>query len=66
MQTNFQYKMVVIDKEVYCDFCRSVARYDGKTVNGMWAYMCKHHFKEYGKGLGLGIGQQLIVRGEYE
>lgn len=44
-----------------CDFCNSPAQYDGKTVIGPWANMCEVHFKQYGKGLGLGKGQKLVL-----
>jgi hypothetical protein len=49
-----------------CDFCKQDgverdAKYDGKTKMGPWANMCEMHFKHYGLGLGLGVGQELIV-----
>ena len=44
-----------------CDFCSAIAHYDGQTVNGRWAYMCKSCFHIFGNGLGLGIGQELII-----
>ena len=44
-----------------CDFCAADANYDGKTIVGPWANMCSDHFAEYGIGLGLGRGQQLVV-----
>ena len=49
-----------------CDFCKRwerdrQAQYDGKTTLGPWGYMCQEHFDEYGTGLGLGVGQRLIV-----
>ena len=45
-----------------CDFCTREARYDGKTRMGPWANMCEFHFKLYGLGLGVGRGQQLVVK----
>lgn len=43
-------------------FCRKKkAKYDGKTTRGSWAYMCQECFDEYGIGLGLGYGQELIL-----
>jgi len=56
----------------FCDFCRNegnegketVARYDGRTVYGAWAYMCPAHFRKYGVGLGLGKGQRLVYQKE--
>ena len=52
-----------------CNFCEEqgyevTARYDAKTVQGPWAYMCGAHFIVFGTGLGLGIGQRLILKGE--
>ena len=44
-----------------CDFCGTTAKYDGKTVMGPWANMCSDCFAENGIGLGLGMGQELIV-----
>lgn len=51
-----------------CDFCKeqgvtSKAHYDGKTVFGPWANMCNEHYVTYGLGLGTGIGQRLILKG---
>jgi len=31
-----------------CDFCKQVAKYDGKTKLGPWAFMCEEHFKHLG------------------
>lgn len=49
-----------------CDFCKDQgvdreAHYDGRTVNGMWAFMCTEHFNAIGSGLGMGRGQRLIL-----
>ena len=50
-----------------CDFCKmqmdhpNAAEYDGSTSSGQWAYMCEVHFQAHGKGLGLGVGQRLMV-----
>lgn len=38
------------------------ARYDGKTKQGPWAYMCEECFLKHGTGLGTGKGQRLIVK----
>jgi len=38
--------MVMIAQK--CDFCNERAIYDGKTIMGPWAYMCKEHFCTYG------------------
>lgn len=43
-----------------CDFCQEKALYDGATKQGPWAYMCEHHFRIFGVGLGSGSGQKLV------
>ena len=44
-----------------CDFCKvNLAEYDGKTVLGPWANMCRLCFAQFGIGLGLGRGQKYI------
>jgi len=46
-----------------CDICKKSPAYvDGKTIHGPWAYMCKDDYHLYGRGLGLGRGQKLILR----
>lgn len=54
-------KEVQMDKLPKCDFCYKMARYDAKTIEGCWAYMCEEHWNEHAasKDLGLGIGQKL-------
>lgn len=57
---------VVIRELPNCDFCKNMgnktkAAYDGKTIFGAWANMCEEHYKQYGVGLGLGIGQRLVI-----
>ena len=37
------------------------AGYDGATRFGPWAYMCHACFTSYGRGLGIGRGQRLMV-----
>lgn len=37
------------------------ARYDGKTKDGPWAYMCPPCFQDHGIGLGTGRGQLLVL-----
>lgn len=45
-----------------CDFCGQVANYDGQTILGSsWANMCQSCFETLGKGLGLGLGQRLVL-----
>lgn len=48
-----------------CDFCKrhgihTLAAVDGKTVYGVWAFMCSDHYMIVGTGLGMGRGQLLI------
>lgn len=51
-----------------CNFCKQnpliqfqSAHYDGRTKMGPWAFMCREHFDQYGVGLGLGKGQELVL-----
>jgi hypothetical protein len=44
-----------------CEFCNLEAHYDGTTILGPWGYMCEAHFRLYGRGLGVGIGQKLTL-----
>ena len=57
-----EHTAVVMDTLPKCDFCPVLAKYDGKTAKGPWAYMCPTHFATYGVGLGLGNGQQLMLK----
>jgi len=58
---------VVMETIPFCDFCMFgirgtgvLAKYDGRTKSGSWAWMCEEHFKEHGVGLGEGNGQELV------
>lgn len=58
--------VAVVQSYPQCDMCnlqgnRNLAHYDGKTVLGPWAFMCYEHFEQYGQGLGLGKGQELVL-----
>jgi len=53
-----------VDRIPNCDFCGQPAQFDGATKQGPWAYMCKSCFDQNGRGLGLGKGQELIVKKE--
>ena len=50
-----------------CDICKVngdptvPAQYDGKTKSGPWANMCLTHFTLHGVGLGVGMGQKLML-----
>lgn len=56
--------VIRVDALPKCDFCTQKARYEGKTTQGPWAYMCGAHYSIYGMGLGLGVGQYLKLRDE--
>ena len=60
---------VIVAKLPQCDFCKlepgaiyQEACFDGATIMGPWANMCNEHFEVYGIGLGLGRGQQLVLK----
>lgn len=41
------------------------AVYDSKSQQGPWGFMCEAHKQSHGvPGLGTGIGQRLVLRGE--
>ena len=56
---------VVIPKIPDCDMCKqnppAPAYADGKMLVGPWANMCKDCFEVLGIGLGLGMGQELLL-----
>jgi len=56
---------VVVSEIRNCDMCHQdppVPAYaDGKTTFGPWANMCKPCFEIHGVGLGLGMGQELLL-----
>jgi len=59
-------KTALVSELPNCDFCMiggvtEPAEYDGKTKQGPWGYMCQQHFDQYGVGLGLGLGQKLVL-----
>ena len=61
------HESVIVDELPPCDICieegrQEMAAVDGKTVHGPWANMCPEHYAQFGVGLGLGRGQQLILR----
>lgn len=57
------HKSVKVASLPKCDACgnSTLAHYDCKTVFGPWANLCDAHFSEYGIGLGLGYGQELVL-----
>ena len=59
-----RHESVLVDALPECNICLdgTPAEYDAKTTMGPWAYLCQPHFDQIGMGLGLGIGQRLVVR----
>jgi hypothetical protein len=56
-----KYALVADDAE--CDICKAslfhAGRfYDAKTHDGRWGWLCRSCFLAYGKGIGLGFGQE--------
>lgn len=46
-----------------CQICyKKVARIDGRTKVGPWAYMCKSCHAIFGVGFGIGKGQILVIK----
>ena len=45
-----------------CDICGKGAFADAKTTMGPWANLCLTDFMLYGVGLGLGLGQHLVLK----
>ena len=58
--------MTIIKTLPPCDICQKTkAIYDGKTVQGPWAYMCELCWQQYGCGrAGTGYAQLLVPHGE--
>ena len=53
----------VVDSIPTCDLCqKNPAFMDGKTRMGPWAYMCVSCSTNCSVGLGVGKGQQLVLR----
>ena len=51
-----------VSKLPACDFDRHhTATYDARTKMGPWAFMCEACFERHGAGLGMGLGQHLVV-----
>ena len=59
-----KHESVVVDALPPCDFDagHGPASYDAKSKAGPWGYMCEACYAAHGLGLGLGIGQKLILR----
>jgi hypothetical protein len=59
-------EQLIVAKLPKCNFCDEEARYDGKTIQGPWAYMCVEHYCKFGTGVGLGRGQRLVLQSDIE
>ena len=58
---------IAVTETPTCDLCKNgtLAKYDARTIFGLWAYMCQAHFDKFGPGrLGTGSGQRLTPQGE--
>jgi hypothetical protein len=61
---------VLVDSFPDCDQCKREgyhpvrkARYDSNSrAIGGWINLCTTHFRQYGNGTGVGVGQRLIKR----
>lgn len=67
MKKQNSHKEVTVSVLPKCDLCAQEgrlidARYDAKTNMGPWANMCQRHYNTYGIGLGLGLGQKLVLK----
>ena len=54
-------KKYYIGPPTHCDLCKrpiTTGFVDGATTSGPWANMCLTCFKEHGRGVGSGKGQQ--------
>lgn len=50
-----------------CDICGKECEevlYDAAIRLGPWAIMCEDCFNKFGKGLGIGIGQEYVMNNE--
>jgi len=59
---------VIVQSIPDCDVCKqegktTPAYADASLTIGSWGYVCVSHFNLYGKGLGLGRGQRLLLDG---
>lgn len=57
-------EMALVDSFPDCDVCseKAGARYDSHTKMGAWGFLCESCFEKHGTGLGLGIGQRLVLK----
>lgn len=56
-----KHEQVRVSEIPKCDLCGKPARYDAKTKQGPWGYLCWSCFQDHGIGLGLGKGQELVL-----
>jgi hypothetical protein len=54
--------VAVVSEFPPCYFCGAKAKYDAKTIEGPWAFMCPSCFRMHTYGrLGVGVGQRLVL-----
>ena len=60
-----EHEFVYVEELPKCDLCGKVAQYDARIPSyGSWGNLCKTCFKMNNCLLGLGKGQELLVKGE--
>lgn len=56
-------KEVTVAKLPSCNIHEGrLAGYDFRTRQGMWMYGCEECYRAYGRGLGVGLGQRLVLK----
>jgi hypothetical protein len=60
-------KYTTVKKRPPCDICAeegvtTPAYADAKIRSGPWAWVCRRHFREYNCAIGMGRGQEIVVR----
>ncbi len=53
--------MVTVTEERTCNICHTRAAYDARTEFGPWAFLCDAHYEKIGTGIGVGIGQRIVI-----
>ena len=54
-------RAVVLPVLPQCNFCKEVAHYDFRTLNGSWTYGCEEHWRELRATEGLGLGEAQLL-----
>jgi hypothetical protein len=61
MKARNEIEVKVLPKCSLC-FDGTKAHYDARTLFGSWAYLCNNHFVLHRGKLGVGYGQEFIVK----